>query len=69
MTSTQANRLLSWLEKGKAINRIHAYDRLGILNLNARVSDLIKEGYKIRRKKIRIINRFGETTNITEFYM
>lgn len=69
MTSTQATRLLKWLKDGKHINRIHAYDRLGIMNLNGRVSDLINDGHKVRRKKVRITNRFGEHTNITEFYM
>ena len=47
---TQKDRVLKYLKSGKTINRLQGWDRLGILELPARISELRDEGHKIRTR-------------------
>lgn len=65
--NTQAQRLLDHLQSGKTIHRWQAMIELGIAELSSRCIDLENAGYVINRKRISILNRFGEKSNVAEY--
>lgn len=65
--NTQAGRLLEHLNAGKSITRLSALVELGIFELSSRVIDLQNEGHVINKKRIKVTNRFNESTTVTEY--
>jgi len=51
-TKSQANAILEWLMKGKAITPIEALNEFGCFRLSARIYDLRERGYDIRKKEV-----------------
>lgn len=66
---TQCERILKYIDDFGSINPLEAMVDLGIMRLAARVSDLKKEGYPIRRKMVSAKNRYGETICFAEYRM
>ena len=66
---TQCERLLEFLESGKSIDGIKAWDMLGIYRLSARIWDLREEGYEILDKTIKGKNRFHEPVSWKQYYL
>ena len=67
MKESQCNRLLRWIQSGKRINQIDAYQKVGIMRLSGRIFELKKAGHKIVDRKITVINRFGESVTLKEY--
>lgn len=65
--NTQAQRLLNHLQQGLTIHRWQAMIDLGIAELSSRCIDLENAGYVINRKRISILNRFNEKSNVVEY--
>jgi hypothetical protein len=61
---SQKTRLLEWLKRGYSISRLEGWEKLGILELPARVCELRQEGYDIQTQMMPVTNRYGETVRI-----
>jgi hypothetical protein len=68
MKKTQAQRLIEYLQRGRTITRLEAWDELGIIELSARVSE-IQHLHPIERIRRTVYNRWGEKVSITVYSM
>ena len=66
---SQKDRVLQYLKKGNVLTRLNAWDELGVIETPARISELRNEGHPIQTSMKPIINRYGETVRIAEWYM
>jgi hypothetical protein len=66
---TQADRVLEYLESGKTITTLNAFNELGITRLAARVHELKSDGHEVKKNTITVVNRFNENCSIAEYYM
>lgn len=64
---TQKSRLLNHLSKGRSITRLEAWSELGILELAARIGELMNDGHDIAVEYLPVKNRFGETVRIAKY--
>lgn len=67
--SKQKNTILSWLQSGKCLTRITAWEELGILEAPARISELRKEGFEINTMRVEVSNRHGHTVKVALWSM
>ena len=66
---SQKKRILSHLKSGKRLTRLSAWDDLGVIECPARISELRAEGYKIFSERKMVLNRYGESVQIAEWFM
>lgn len=66
---TQSDEILRDLELGWRITPRFALTRYGCMRLGARIYELRKRGYDIRRTLITGINRHGKTTRYAEYFL
>ena len=66
---TQKQRLLTYLEQGKKINPLKAWQELGIYRLASRICDLRKEGNMIKDEWLDVPNRYGEFVRVKQYYL
>lgn len=66
---TQQERILEYLQEGKVLNRLNAWDNLGILEAPARISELRNKGYGIKTSFKTVLNRYGEKVKIAEWQL
>lgn len=66
---TQRERILDYLMKGHVLTRLNSWDRLGIIEAPARISELRSEGWPIHTRMKAVTNRFGEKVRIAEWVM
>jgi len=52
MKKSQNNRILKYLKRGYSITPLYALKRFGCFRLASRISDLKKDGVKIRREMV-----------------
>lgn len=64
---SQKQRILEYLNEGKKLTRLNAWDNLGILEAPARISELRGEGYPICTTFRTVLNRYGEKVKIAEW--
>lgn len=64
---SQRERIREYLDEGLTLNRLCAWDALGILEAPARICELRAEGYPIITTMVDIINRYGERVKIAEW--
>lgn len=64
---TQKERLLDYLKTGADISRLEGWDRLGIIELPARVSELRQEGHEIQTVMEEVTNRYGEKVRVARW--
>ena len=64
---TQQERILEYLQEGKVLSRLNAWDNLGILEAPARISELRSKGYEIKTSFRTVLNRYGEQVRIAEW--
>jgi hypothetical protein len=65
----QNKRLLTYLEQGKKVNPLEAWNNLGIYRLASRVCDLRKEGIEVKDEWLDVSNRFGEFVKVKQYYL
>ena len=63
----QRARVKDYLESGRTLTRLNAWDELGILECPARISELRAQGVDIQTKRKTVINRYGESVSIAEW--
>jgi len=66
-TDNQRNRIKAILEDGRSINPLDAFKDVGTMKLSTRVSELIKEGYPVKKEWMNVTNRFGETVKVMRY--
>ena len=54
----QKTRLLNYLEEGKSVNPLKAWNELGIYRLASRICDLRKEGIKVKDVWLDVSNKY-----------
>ena len=64
---SQKERLLDYLKAGANISRLEGWDRLGIIELPARVSELRQEGHEIQTDMEEVTNRYGEKVRVARW--
>jgi hypothetical protein len=66
---SQADRVLSYLERGNSITTLDAFKELGITRLGARIFELRQQGHPVQSNRLTVTNRFGEDCSISEYYI
>jgi hypothetical protein len=66
---SQKDRVLQYLKQGKVLTRLNAWDELGVIETPARISELRHEGHEIQTAMKPVINRYGESVRIAEWFM
>jgi len=66
-TTTQKNRLREFLDSGRSVTRLSAFNELGIVELSARICNLEREGYSVQKERIKVVNRFNETVTVMKY--
>jgi len=66
-TEGQRERLKEILDKGQSINPLQAFNQIGTMKLASRISELIRDGYPIKKTWITVKNRFGEDVRVMEY--
>lgn len=64
---TQANKVLKHLKKGRSITSLSALKLFGIISTPKRLCEIQAMGYKIDKKRIAVINRFGDRVYINKY--
>jgi hypothetical protein len=64
---SQKERVRKYLDSGKTLTRLNAWEKLGIIELPARICALKDEGYQIKTKMVGVKNRFGETVRVARW--
>lgn len=64
---TQQERILNYLEEGKSITTLNAFNELGITRLASRIYDLKESGHLINKKMISVVNRYDEKCSVAEY--
>lgn len=64
---TQNDRIMNHLNEHGSITQLEAMTEYGIYRLASRISDLRKEGIKIKRTMVKGKNRYGESTCFAQY--
>lgn len=65
----QRERILEYLKGGGRLTRLNSWERLGIIEAPARISELRAAGHDIRTETRTVINRYGEKVRIAVWSM
>ena len=68
-TESQNKRLAKYLRDGGKVNPLTAWEKLGIYRLSARIFDIKKLGLDVKGDLVEVLNRFGETTRVKEYWI
>lgn len=63
----QQERILDYLQQGNTLNRLDSWDKLGVIEAPARISELRGKGHKIRTRMKPVVNRYGEKVSVAEW--
>ena len=66
---TQENMLLNYLKEHDGITNLEAIMKLGIMQCPARIWGLKRRGVNIKTRRKQVIDRYGETKRIVEYYL
>lgn len=69
MKEKQCNRILRYVDEFGSITMLEAIRDVGIASLSRRICDLSNQGYKITKKSVTSINRYGDKTHFTRYYI
>ena len=64
---TQNQRILDYLDSHGSITQLEALNKLGIMRLASRISDLRRNGYQIDSKMDFVMNRYGERCRVKRY--
>ncbi|WP_158099413.1 helix-turn-helix domain-containing protein [Pseudoflavonifractor sp. An85] len=67
--STQAQRVLEYIEQFGSITQIDAIQDLGVMRLAARIADLRQLGYSICSTTETVKNRYGDTCYVKRYFL
>ena len=63
----QKQKVLEWLQAGRPLTRMVAMERLGIMNVTARIAELRNEGHIIHPNLRTTVNRYGDAASSAEW--
>lgn len=66
---SQNERILDYMDKHGSITQIEAMNKLGVMRLASRISDLRRLGYPIESRAEAVKNRYGEKCHIKRYRM
>ena len=64
---TQQDRILKYMADFGSITPMEAFSDLGITKLATRISEMQKDGIKIRKEPVKSRNRFGDKTRFMKY--
>lgn len=64
---TQKERIVRYLKDEGSITALEAVKELGVLQLSARLCELIEDGYDFDKKTESSLNRYGERVYYTRY--
>lgn len=64
---TQKQQVLNYIDRFGSITQLEAIRDLGIMRLASRVSDLKRDGHKIKKTMVKNKNRFGKTIHYAKY--
>lgn len=65
----QENMILNYIKDNGCITTLQAVRDLGILQAPARIWGLKRRGVNIKTRRKEVIDRYGETKRIVEYYL
>lgn len=63
----QQQRIIEYMVEFGSITPMEAFADLGITKLATRVSELIADGYIIKKERVKAKNRYGDAVNFTRY--
>ena len=66
---TQVERVLEYLQEGKKLTCLNAFQELGITQVAARIFELKLKGHEIKTTRKKVTNRYNEICSVAEYYM
>jgi len=66
---TQSERVLKYLEDGKKLTCLNAFEELGITQVAARIFELKEKGHDIKTNRRKVTNRYNEICSVAEYYI
>ena len=66
---TQVERVLDYLQAGKKLTCLNAFNELGITQVAARIYELKEAGHNVLSRRIKVTNRYNEKCSVSEYYM
>lgn len=64
---SQNERVLDYIREYGGITQLEALNKLGVMRLASRISNLRKQGYPITSEVVRVKNRYGETCRVKRY--
>jgi hypothetical protein len=64
---TQKQRVLKYLQDGNVLTRLDGWDKLGVTESPARVSELRQDGHNITTLMVPVLNRYGERVRVAQW--
>ena len=64
---TQQSQVINYMARYGWITPMVAFQELGITKLATRVSELRKDGFRIRGERVKVKNRFGEEVTVMRY--
>ena len=65
----QKHRVKAFLEEGNTLTSITGLNELGIIDVPKRISELSQDGFKVKKSWLRVVNRYGEKTQVRIYYL
>ena len=66
---TQVERVLKYLEDGKRLTCLNAFEELGSTQVAARIFELKEQGHDIKTTRKKVTNRYNESCSVAEYFM
>lgn len=63
----QQQRIIDYMVEFGSISPMEAFADLGITKLATRISELIADGYIIKKERVKAKNRYGDSVNFTRY--
>lgn len=64
---SQNSKLLTFLQSGRGITQLEAFNTLGICRLSERIRDLEALGWVINHESVKVLNRDGKWVNAVRY--
>lgn len=64
---TQSQRILDYMYQHGGITQYEALEKLGVMRLASRISELRRNGCAISSKMVKVKNRYGETCRVKRY--
>lgn len=63
----QKQRIEAYMRTHGSITSLEAMQELGVMRLASRISDMQKDGLRINKETIRVLNRYGEKCSVAKY--